>query len=38
MFEVSLELLTDLIGIVPTFVAMVLIFNIISDLLFNVKS
>lgn len=35
MFEVSIELITDLIGCVPMFVALVLIFNIISDLLFN---
>ena len=35
MFEVSIELIKDLISCVPMFVALVLIFNIISDLLFN---
>lgn len=35
MFDVSISLLTDLIGVIPYFVALVLVFNIISDLLFN---
>lgn len=35
MFDVAIVFITDLIGIVPYFVALVLMFNIISDLLFN---
>lgn len=35
MFDISIQLLTDLCGIIPVFVVVVLIFNIISDLLFN---
>lgn len=35
MFEVATEFLIDCTGVVPTFIVVVLIFNIISDLLFN---
>lgn len=35
MFDVSIVLLTDLCEVIPVFVVVVLIFNIISDLLFN---
>ena len=35
MFDVAIILLTELIACVPVYVAVVLVFNIISDLLFN---
>ena len=37
MFDIAILFITQLIGIVPYFVALVLTFNIISDLLFNQK-
>lgn len=35
MFECAIELLTQCISCIPMFVAVTLVFNICSDLLFN---
>ena len=35
MFDVAITFMTQLIDIIPTFVALILVFNIISDLLYN---
>lgn len=35
MFEIAITMLTELIHVIPTFACVVLVFNLISDLLFN---
>ena len=37
MFEVSIEFMKDFIQIIPLFVCIILVFNIISDLLWGGK-
>lgn len=35
MFEVCMSMLKDLVPIIPAFICLILVFNLISDLLFR---